>query len=60
MLHEAKQCIENSLFKLIRTEDEMTYRNKELLQCCMMLLSCIHEDETIHKAAVNQIYQVTM
>ena len=60
VLNEAMECLQNNLFKLVQTEDEMKCHNHELMLSCKMLLNCIQEDETIHRAAVNQIYQVTM
>ena len=51
MLNEARKCIKNNLFEL-QTNDK---RNKELLQGCMVILSCVQEDEKIKNTAINQI-----
>lgn len=58
MLDEARECIKNNLYEL--QTDDRTPRNQELLQGCMMVLSCIEEDEKIKKIAINQIHEVTM
>ena len=54
MLDEARRCIDNNLFEL-QTDEGMISRNKELLQGCMVLLSCIQENEKIKNTAINQI-----
>ena len=58
VLDEARNCIKNNLYEL--QKDDRTPRNQELLQGCMMVLSCIEEDERIKKTAINQIHEVTM
>ena len=51
MLDEARKCIKNNLFEL-QTNDES---DNELLQGCMVILSCVQEDERIKNVAINQI-----
>ena len=51
VLDEARKCIKNNLFEL-QTNDKS---DNELLQGCMVILSCVQEDERIKNAAINQI-----
>ena len=57
VLDQARHCIENNLFKL-QTNDQMVSCSKELLQGCMVLLSCIQEDKEIKNKAISQIHEV--
>ena len=59
VLDQARHCIENNLFKL-QANDRKASCSKELLQGCMVLLSCIQEDKEIKNKAIGQIHEVRM